>query len=270
MSQGVLVLGAAGRMGRTIVRLLLEGAVEELVLSGAMESESHPGVGQDAGLMAGASPCSTLIAGDFSLASADAAVGIDFSFHEATAAHATQMAEAGKPLVIGTTGLTGKELSDVHQAATSVPIVMAPNMSLGVNLLFCLAEAAATALKDRGYDIEIEERHHRLKKDAPSGTALGLGEAVAKGLGVNLENVAIHGREGMVGERTDDEIGFHATRGGDIVGDHTVLFATSGEIVELSHRATSRDTFAIGALRAAAWVIGQPPGMYSMRDVLAL
>lgn len=270
MSHGVVMLGAGGRMGRTIVRLLLEGTVEELSLCGALEQTGHSGVGQDSGLMAGSSACSILISDDFAEAAADAAVGIDFSFHESTAVHAAQMAGAGKAMVIGTTGLSNKEIAEVQRAADSIPIVMAPNMSLGVNLLLCLAESAASALKGRGYDIEIEERHHRLKKDAPSGTALGLGEAVATGLGVNLPDLAVHGREGIVGERTNDEIGFHATRAGDIVGDHTVLFAASGEIVELSHRATSRDTFAIGALRAAAWVVGQEPGLYSMRDVLAL
>jgi 4-hydroxy-tetrahydrodipicolinate reductase len=152
-----------------------------------------------------------------------------------------------------------------------IPVVQAPNMSLGVNLLFVLLEQAGRALKDRGYDVEIIERHHRKKKDSPSGTALGLGQAVARGLDVKLDEVSVYGRHGLVKtDRRATEIGFHAVRGGDIVGDHTVMCATEGELVEISHRATSRDTFAIGALRAAAWLKGRAPGLYSMRDVLGL
>ena len=143
-------------------------------------------------------------------------------------------------------------------------------MSMGVNLLFSLVQKAAEALKDKGYDVEIIERHHRRKKDSPSGTALGLGEAAAAGFGWDLKKVAVHGRDGLVGERPAEQIGFHAVRGGDIIGDHTVLFAADGECVELSHRATSRDTFAIGALRAAAWAASQKAGLYTMRDVLGV
>jgi 4-hydroxy-tetrahydrodipicolinate reductase len=173
-------------------------------------------------------------------------------------------------MVVGTTGLDDQEVAVLHEAGKSIPIVWAPNMSLGVNLLFSLVESAAAALRDKGYDIEIIERHHRLKKDAPSGTALGLAKAAAAGYEWDLENTRKDGRSGDEGARPDAEIGIHAVRGGDIVGDHTVLFAAEGECVELSHRATTRDTFAVGALRAASWVVGREPGVYSMKDVLGL
>jgi 4-hydroxy-tetrahydrodipicolinate reductase len=173
--------------------------------------------------------------------------------------------------VIGTTGLSADERAAVEKAARDIPVVMAPNMSLGVNLLFALLEQAGRVLKEKGYDVEIIERHHRRKKDSPSGTALGLGQAVARGMDLDLEKVAVHGRHGLVKEdRPATEIGFHAVRGGDFVGDHTVIFAAEGESVELSHRATSRDTFAMGALRAAAWLAGRPAGLYTMRDVLGV
>ena len=189
--------------------------------------------------------------------------------YQGTSGNAPRIAKAGKALVIGTTGLTADEKKMIERAAKKIPVVLAPNMSLGVNLLLSLVEQAARVLKGKNYDIEIIERHHRRKKDSPSGTAIGLGEAAAKGLGWDLKKVAVHGREGLVGERPNEQIGFHAVRGGDIVGDHTVLFAADGECIEISHRATSRDTFAIGALRAAAW-LGRKPGLYSMRDVLGV
>lgn len=266
----VAILGAGGRMGKAITRCLADGAVPGLVLTGAVDAPEHPSRGQDMGTLAGTAALDIPLTSDLDSAAENADVVIDFSFHEATAANAERLASKGVALVIGTTGLTDEEDDAVAAAARHIPVVMAPNMSLGVNLLFVLAERAAAALRGQGYDIEILERHHRLKKDAPSGTALGLGEAVARGREVNLADVAQHGREGMTGERTDKEIGFHAIRAGDIVGDHTVLFATGGESIELSHRATSRDTFAIGALRAAAWATGREPGMYAMTDVLGL
>ncbi len=257
-------------MGKAITRCLSDGAVPGLILTGAVDAPEHPSQGEDLGTLAGTPNLGVPLTSDLDGVAENADVVIDFSFHEATARHAESLAKKGVALVIGTTGLTDQEKDAVAAAATHIPVVMAPNMSLGVNLLFVLAERAAAALRDQGYDIEILERHHRLKKDAPSGTALGLGEAVARGLEVNLTDVAQHGREGMTGERTDEEIGFHAIRAGDIVGDHTVLFATGGESIELSHHATSRDTFAIGALRAAAWATGREPGSYSMTDVLGL
>jgi 4-hydroxy-tetrahydrodipicolinate reductase len=197
-------------------------------------------------------------------------VVIDFSGHQGTAGNALRIAEWKKSLVIGTTGLAPDEKKVIEQAAAIIPVVLAPNMSLGVNLLLSLVQKAAEALKGKGYDIEIIERHHRRKKDSPSGTAIGLGEAAAKGLGWDLKKVSVHGREGLVGERPVEQIGFHAVRGGDLIGDHTVLFAADGECIELSHRATSREAFALGALRAAAWITDRKAGLYSMRDVLGV
>lgn len=260
----VVVLGAGGRMGKTIIRCLADGAVPGLKLSAAIDLWDHPDFNKE---VAPGVKLSTNLADVVESAHAV----IDFSSHHGTAGNAERLAGWGTPWVIGTTGLSGAELVHVEKAASKIPVVMAPNMSLGVNLLFVLLEQAARSLKEKGYDVEIVERHHRLKKDAPSGTALGLGHAVAKGLDWKLDDVAVHGRSGISKDiRPDKQIGFHAVRGGDFVGDHTVIFATNGESVEFSHRATSRDTFAIGALRAAAWIIGRKPGLYSMKDVLGL
>ena len=267
----VLLMGAAGRMGQAMTRLLAAGAIPGLELAGAVDRADSPLAGQDAGTAAGARALGVRISGDLAAAlAARPDVAVDFSFHAATAAAAPRVAAAGVPWVVGTTGLDDAEKAAIAQAARKIPVVLAANMSLGVNLLFALVEQAARALKGRGYDCEIVERHHRRKKDAPSGTALYLGEAAAQGFGWNLKDVAVDGRTGIPGERPEKEIGFHAVRGGDIVGDHTVLFAADGECVELSHRATSRDTLAIGALRAAAWLPGRAPSLYGMRDVIGL
>lgn len=270
-AQKILLIGAAGRMGQTLTRLLASGTIPGLQLVAAVDRPDWPLAGQDTGSAAGARPLGVPITRDLAAAlAARPDVAIDFSFHAASAAAATQMAAAGIPWIVGTTGLDATEKDAIAKAALKIPVVLASNMSLGVNLLFALVEQAARALKNRGYDCEIIERHHRRKKDAPSGTALFLGEAVAKGFGWNLKETAIDGRSGLPGERPEKQIGFHAVRGGDIVGDHTVLFAADGECIELSHRATSRDTLALGALRAAAWLPGRAPGLYGMRDVLGL
>lgn len=255
-------------MGAALTRCLARGAVPGLKLAAGVDASDHPALGKDMGVLAGVPTLGVALRQDW--APDDADVAIDFSIPDATARHAAELAEQGIPLVVGTTGLNAEQTDAVDRAAAAIPLVWAPNMSLGVNLLLVLAEQTARALRGKGYDVEILERHHRLKKDAPSGTALGLGEAVARGWEVRLEEVARHGREGLVGERPDREIGFHAIRGGDIVGDHTLLFAADGECIELSHRATSRDTFAAGALQAAAWVMDRPPGRYAMKDVLGL
>ena len=267
----VLLMGAAGRMGQAITRFLVAETIPGLELAAAVDRADSPLIGQDMGSVVGAKALGIRISGD--LASAFAArpdVAIDFSFHAASAAAAPQMAAVGLPWIVGTTGLDEAEKAVIAQAARKIPVVLASNMSLGVNLLFALVEQAARALQGRGYDCEIVERHHRRKKDAPSGTALFLGEAAAKGYGWDLKETAIDGRSGLPGERPEKQIGFHAVRGGDIIGDHTVLFAADGECVELSHRATSRETFALGALRAAAWLPGRAPALYGMRDVLGL
>lgn len=271
MAINVVISGAAGRMGQALIRCLYSGKFPDLTLSGALERNDHPSLGHDIVAISGCGTSGVLLTADFEKATAKGKVIIDFSSHTSTPEYAKLAGAAEKAMVIGTTGLSEKEMEPVRLASSEIPIVMAPNMSLGINLLLSLTQQAATALKEKGYDIEVIERHHRRKKDAPSGTAIGLGRAAANALGWELDEVCVHGRQGMShGERPANQIGFHAVRGGDIVGDHTVLFATDGECIELSHRATSRDTFAVGALRAAEWVVKQQPGLYSMRDVLGL
>jgi 4-hydroxy-tetrahydrodipicolinate reductase len=267
----VLLMGAAGRMGQAITRFIANGAVPGLELVAAVDRADAALAGQDAGTAAGVRALGVRITSDLAAAlAARPAVAIDFSFHSASAAAAPALAAAGVPWVVGTTGLDAAEKAAITGTAAKIPVILAANMSVGVNLLFALVEQAARALAGRGYDCEIVERHHRRKKDAPSGTALFLGEAAAKGFSWKLGEVAVDGRSGLAGERPEKQIGFHAVRGGDIVGDHTVLFAADGECIELSHRATTRDTFALGALRAAAWLPGRAPGLYGMRDVLGL
>jgi len=270
MTVKTVITGAGGRMGKTLIRCLLEEKVPGLELVGAVDLPACPVLGQDAGLHAGTQKAHIPIGSDLAEVAAQADLLIDFTHHTATVENARQCATWNTAMVIGTTGLSDDEMQMIETAASNIPIVVAPNMSLGMNLLFALVTQAAQSLKDKGYDIEIIERHHRLKKDSPSGTALGLGKAAAKGFEWDLSEVAKHGRDGLIGERPVKEIGFHAVRGGDIVGDHTVLYAADGECLELSHRATSRDTFAIGALQAAAWLPSQPAGLYSMRDVLGI
>ena len=196
-------------------------------------------------------------------------VAIEFSHADATDAVCAACVDARKPLVIGTTGHSSEQMRAVREAAASIPIVLAPNFSVGVNALFWLTRKAAGLLGD-GFDIEIVEMHHRMKKDAPSGTAKRLAEVACESVGLDYERDVAHGRAGLVGERPAKQIGMHAVRGGDVVGDHTVIFAGAGERVELTHKASSRETFAVGALRAAQWLVGKAPGLYSMEDVLGL
>lgn len=270
MSVKIGIIGIGGRMGQSIARCIYDNRVPGVELGAALERQGHPYLGRDVGDVCGIGPRGLAIAGHFENTARASDVLIDFSFHESTMHHARLASEMGCPMVVGTTGFTDEEKQVILDASAKIPMVIAPNMSLGVNLLFSLVEQAARALKDKGYDIEIIETHHNRKKDAPSGTALGIGEAAARGYEVSLDQVAVHGRAGLVGERRSGEIGFHAVRAGDVVGDHSVIFATDGEILELGHRATSRDTFAIGALRAAAWLAGKPSGLYSMKNVLGL
>lgn len=261
----IVIVGACGRMGRTLIRCIENNAVAGLKLVGAIDLWDCPELGQPAG------KTGVTLTSDLAAVAPACDVIVDFSGHQGTAGNAPRIASWGKGWVIGTTGIGPEGKAAIEAASKQIPVVWAPNMSVGVNLLFALLEQAGRALKDKGYDVEIIERHHRRKKDSPSGTALGLGQAVARGLQVDLDKVSVHGREGVVKEdRSATEIGFHAVRGGDIIGDHTVMFATDGELIELSHRATSRDTFAVGALRAAAWLAGRKPGLYTMRDVLGL
>ena len=263
----VAVLGASGRMGRNIVALLAQAG--DLRLSGALAAAGDPAVGLDAGVAAGTAPLGVSITSEAGLALEGAEVAIEFALPVATLGNARLCAARGVPLVIGTTGHDAAAREEIGRAAGSIPIVMAPNMSLGVNLLFRLAELAARALGP-GYDAEIVEAHHRHKVDAPSGTALGLGHAVALGRGRTLEELAVHARHGSTGPRPEGAIGFAVIRGGDIVGDHRLLFAGPGARVELVHHAEDRSAFARGALVAARWVTGRAPGLYSMQDVLGL
>lgn len=263
----VIVTGAAGRMGGRLVSLLKESAA--LTLVGAIEGKGHVSVGEDAGEVAGCGQVGVLIRDDLSAVMDRGEVVIDFTAPAATLEHVRVAAQHRRAMVIGTTGFTSQELGDLRALARTIPCVLSPNMSVGVNVIFkVIAEMAKTFGED--YDMEVLEAHHRLKKDAPSGTALKMAEILAKALNKDLDQVGVYARKGIVGERKRGEIGIQAIRAGDIVGDHTVLFGGMGERIELTHRVQSRDTFARGALRAARWVIKQPPGIYDMLDVLGL
>lgn len=260
----IAILGAAGRMGQMLIRCAQRTPAVRVVA--ALEVGGHPSIGQDAGLLAGAGSIGVPIA---SGGTAQAAVAIDFTSHAAVVANLAAARSSKQGVVLGTTGLTDAEQQAVRDASAEIPIVWAANMSLGVNVLLDLVRRAAAILGPE-YDAELIEMHHRHKKDSPSGTALALAEALARGRGVALRDVACYGREGMVGERPRGQIGIHAVRGGDVVGDHTIVFAAEGERVEIVHRAGNRECFALGALRAATWVHGRQPGLYTMRDVLGL
>jgi 4-hydroxy-tetrahydrodipicolinate reductase len=253
-------------MGRTLVDLVLGS--DDLTLAGAIEATGHPGLGQDA---AGAGPTASgvRVTADAAAVIAGAECLVDFSAPAATLAHLDACVRSRVPMVIGTTGFSAQDRERINAASARIPVVLAPNMAVGVNVLFKLAETAAKVLGD-AYDIEIIEAHHRHKVDAPSGTALRIGEIVAAALGRDLGHSAAHGRRGNTGERDPKTIGFHAVRGGDIVGEHTVIFAGEGERVELVVRSTSRATYALGALRACRFLKGRPAGVYDMQDVLGL
>lgn len=262
----IVVCGACGRMGKRIIACAAGGG--GIAVVGAVEREGHPCIGADAGECAGAGRIGVPVSSDLASSARGADVIVDFSGREAAARGAETAASLGKPIVIGTTGLGDAERRAVKRASRKVACLVAPNMSVGVNLLLRLASEASRSLGD-DYDVEIVETHHRHKLDAPSGTALRLARAVAEGRGADLSKAVVYGRKGEPGERPRGQIGIHAVRQGDIVGDHVVSFAAAGERIELAHRATSRDTFARGALRAARWIAGKPPGIYEMGDVLA-
>ena len=264
----VIVAGATGRMGQRIIHMVLTHP--DLQLSGAFERPGSPAIGQDAGAISGLGRTGVPVTVGLESVIEQGDVIIDFTFHEATVQFARLAADHGKAMVIGTTGLSAAELATLGELAENhFPCVQSPNMAVGVNVLFKLVEKTAAILGD-AYDVEIVEAHHRMKKDAPSGTALKLGQMAAAALGRNLAEVGVLERNGIIGERTAKEIGIQTIRGGDIVGEHTVYFAGAGERLEIVHRATSRDNFARGAALAAAWVVGKPNGMYSMFDVLDL
>lgn len=261
------VVGGSGRMGQMLVRQVhrTDGAV----LVGAVDRPDSPALGRDAGEVAGIGPIGTLITGDSEALFAAADAVIDFTAPAATRVHAKLAARHGTALIVGTTGLSDADQAVLDDAARSIPLVQAPNMAIGVVLLTAVIEQVARAL-DPAWDIEIVEMHHRHKVDAPSGTALGFGTAAATGRGTTLQEAGILSREGHTGPRPTGKIGFAALRGGDVIGDHTVMFAGQGERIELTHKAASRDIYAVGALRAAFWTKDRPAGRYSMRDVLAI
>jgi 4-hydroxy-tetrahydrodipicolinate reductase len=253
-------------MGRMLVSVIADTPTLELVA--ATERPDAPQLGQDAGLVAGVGNLGVAISGELDR-SLDADVIIDFTTPVATAWTVTQAAERGVAMVVGTTGLGDGEKRAIERAARKIPIVMSANMSLGVNVLYGLIAQAAQSLGD-GYDVEIVELHHRQKRDSPSGTAMAMAHTLSRTLGRDLAQAARYGRHGDVGARTREELGVHAVRGGDVVGEHTAYFFGLGERLEITHRAASRETFARGALRAAEWLRDRDPGLYDMQDVLGL
>ncbi|MFH0789311.1 MAG: 4-hydroxy-tetrahydrodipicolinate reductase [Pseudomonadota bacterium] len=262
-----IIAGAGGRMGGRIAHLISES--QDLVVTGAFEKAGHPSVGKDFGEWLGSGKTGLTITSDLEGLITQGEVIIDFTFHSASLEHLRLAAARRKPIVIGSTGFTKEEMEEVKVLCQSVPAVLAPNMSVGVNVLFKVVKDVALALGE-GFDIEILEVHHKMKKDAPSGTAMKLAQVLAQARSQNLEEVAVYERKGIIGERKPDEIGIQTFRAGDIIGEHTVLFGGMGERIEITHRAHSRDTFARGALRAARWIIKQKNGLYDMHDVLGL
>jgi 4-hydroxy-tetrahydrodipicolinate reductase len=263
----VAVTGAAGRMGAQLVRLFHEAP--GATVAAAVEHPESPAVGRDAGELAGVGALGVPIVAGLEACLGAVDVVVDFTSAAATMAHVDQVCRAGKAIVIGSTGLTAAEKAEIARRAPEGRVFLTPNMSVGVNVLLKVVADVAQLLGE-AYDVEVIETHHRFKKDAPSGTALALAESVAGALGRDLARDVVHGREGLVGERGRREIGMHAVRAGDVVGDHTVVFGGPGERVEITHKATSRELFARGAVRAALWLPGQPNGQYDMLDVLGL
>lgn len=261
----VAINGAAGRMGRNLIAACLDDPA--LQLAAAFEHGASAALGRDTGELIGREPTGVVVSAE--LSSCDCDVVIDFTSPEATLGLLEYCCSEGIAVVIGTTGFDETQLARLREDATEIPVVFAPNMGVGVNLLFDLVAQAARALGQE-YDVEVIEAHHRHKVDAPSGTALRLGELAAEARGQALDQCAVYAREGQVGEREPGSIGFATVRGGDVVGEHTVLFAGEGERIEITHRASSRQLFARGAMRAAAWVAGRPAGLYSMQNVLGL
>lgn len=266
ITHAVAIAGASGRMGRTLIEAVL--ASGDCRLSGALDVAASPALGQDAAAFLG-KPVGVAITANLAQGLQGAQALIDFTRPEGTLAHLRACRAQGTALVIGTTGFTEAQKAEIADAARDIAIVMAPNMSVGVNVTFKLLQLAAKAMPV-GYDIEIVETHHRHKIDAPSGTALKMGEVIATAMGRNLQECAVYAREGVTGERDPSTIGFQSLRGGDVVGDHTVLFAGTGERIEITHKATSRMNYAIGSLRAVRFLADRQNGLYSMFDVLGL
>ncbi|MEP7156473.1 MAG: 4-hydroxy-tetrahydrodipicolinate reductase [Betaproteobacteria bacterium] len=266
MTIKLAIAGAGGRMGR----MLLEAAALQpaFAISGALEHAASPLLNKDAGELS-ANARGVVIHADLAAAIKGAHVLIDFTRPEGTLQHIAACRKLGVNMVIGTTGFTAEQKKEIEAASNDIAIVFAANMSLGMNVLMHLVEMASKALHEQ-YDIEIIEAHHKMKVDAPSGTALALGEAAARAIGKSLDDIAVYNRHGVTGERKPGTIGFTAIRGGDIIGDHTVMYAGTGERIEISHKSSSRATYAQGALRAAAYLQGRKSGLFDMRDVLGL
>ena len=267
MAVQIAINGAAGRMGRCLIQAVEQ--TEGLELSAAVDRADSSLLDSDAGELAGVGKLGVVITSDIEAATAQSDVIIDFTLPEVTMALLPQCIANQCRLVIGTTGFSAEQKAQIEQASQHIAMVLAPNMSVGVNLTLKLLDMAARVLGD-DVDIEITEAHHRHKVDAPSGTALRMGEVVADALGRDLETCAVYGREGRTGERDRNTIGFTTIRAGDIVGDHTVMFAAEGERVEITHKASSRMTFALGAMRASSWLMSHQTGLYDMQDVLDL
>ncbi len=264
--QRIAIAGSAGRMGRALLEAVTQ--TDGMQLSAALEHSKSPFLNKDAGELIGSNN-GIQITDDLATALKDCHQIIDFTRPEGTLAHLEVCRQLGIKMIIGTTGFSAEEKKQLKTASEDIAIVFAPNMSVGVNVTFKLLEIAAKVL-NQGYDIEIVEAHHRYKIDAPSGTALRMGEVIADGLGRDLKEVAVYGREGVTGERQDETIGFSTIRAGDIVGEHTAMFAGAGERVEISHKASSRMTFAMGAVRAVRFLQNKPKGLFDMQDVLGL
>jgi 4-hydroxy-tetrahydrodipicolinate reductase len=263
----LIVSGATGKMGSRIIALARD--ITDIKLAGAVEREGHKDLGKDIGPVIGLGATGVTITADVNTVLEKGDVLVDFSSPSATIERLKSLSGRPVPVVIGTTGFSKDEVEYIKLYAQGTPCVFAPNMSVGVNLLLKVLEDIAKVTAD-DYDVEIIEAHHRLKKDAPSGTAMKMAQVLASALDRNLENTAVYARHGLIGERTRKEIGIQTVRAGDIVGEHTVLFGGLGERIEITHKASSRDTFARGALKAALWVYKQTPGLYDMQDVLGL
>ncbi len=260
------IVGAGGRMGRMLIEATLKG--DGVVLGGAFDQPDSPAIGRSVGDLLGVA-CDVRVSDDLRAGLAQIDCLIDFTRSEGTLEHLALCRQAGVAMVIGTTGFDAAGKAAIAEAANEIPVVFAPNMAVGVNLVFRLLDTAARILNE-GYDIEVVEAHHRMKVDAPSGTALRMGEVVADALGRSLADCAVYGREGVTGERDPSTIGFATVRGGDIVGDHTVMFCGLGERVEITHKASSRQPYALGSLRAARFLAGRERGLFDMQDVLGL
>ena len=262
----VAIAGGGGRMGRMLTETVLNS--DDLQLAAVFDRPGSACIGRDVGETFG-QPCGVELTDDVDAAVSAADCVIDFTLPEGTLVHLEAARRHGKAMVIGTTGFDASQKSRIAEAAKTIPVVFAPNMAVGVNAVFKLLEVAARILDD-GYDVEVIETHHRLKVDAPSGTALRMGEIVARELGRDLETCAIYGRQGVTGKRKDETIGFSTIRGGDVIGDHTVLFAGIGERIEITHKSANRMHYALGALRAARFLAGRDRGLFDMQDVLGL